>query len=164
MKVRLENSTEAFADPAIKDLSLIVPISTQSKIEQEEVDNLGKAVESGVGLGGYHGGMGDAFRDAVDYQVHVRRSVGAAPRRPSQDYVTDYTVNVKNHDDPIMKGINDFPYRSEQLLFTWTRRSKCSPQRLSPVNTRRGRRASSCRLYGSTTWQRPGVLFVPRSL
>ena len=56
-KVRVENTTKVFADPAVKDLSLIVPIYTMSKIEKEEVQNLTKAVESGVGLGGYHGGM-----------------------------------------------------------------------------------------------------------
>ena len=35
-KVRVENTTAAFADPAIHDLSLIVPIVTMSKIEKEE--------------------------------------------------------------------------------------------------------------------------------
>ena len=39
-KVCVENTTEAFADPAIADLSLIVPIFTMSKIEKEELANL----------------------------------------------------------------------------------------------------------------------------
>jgi uncharacterized protein len=114
MKVRLESSTEAFADPAIADLSLIVPIFTQSKIEPEEVDNLSKAVESGVGLGGYHGGMGDAFRDAVDYQFICGGQWVCHPGDPANDYVVDYTINITKPDDPIVKGIKDFPYRSEQ--------------------------------------------------
>ena len=67
-KVYIENTTEAFADPTIADMSLIVPIYTMSKIEKEELDNLTAAVRSGVGLAGYHGGMCDAFREAVDYQ------------------------------------------------------------------------------------------------
>jgi type 1 glutamine amidotransferase len=70
-KVYVENTTEAFADPSIKDLSLIVPIFTMSKIEKEELSMLTTAVVEGVGLAGYHGGMGDAFRDAVDYQFMV---------------------------------------------------------------------------------------------
>jgi len=114
MKVRLESSTEAFADPAIADLSLIVPIYTQSKIEEREVDNLSKAVEGGVGLGGYHGGMGDAFREAVDYQFMCGGQWVCHPGDPSNDYVVDYTVNITKPDDPIMDGIKDFPYRSEQ--------------------------------------------------
>jgi len=37
-KVYIENTTEAFADPAIRDMSLIVPIYTMSKIEKEEAE------------------------------------------------------------------------------------------------------------------------------
>ena len=43
-KVYVETTTEAFADPSIRDLSRIVPIITMSKIEKEEVQNLTKAV------------------------------------------------------------------------------------------------------------------------
>ena len=66
--VEIESTTEAFADPGIRDLSLIVPIVTMSTIEKEELDNLCAAVAGGVGLGGFHGGMGDAFRREPAYQ------------------------------------------------------------------------------------------------
>jgi uncharacterized protein len=108
-EVYVENTTEAFADPSIADLSLIVPIYTMSKIEKEELANLTKAVESGVGLGGYHGGMCDAFRDAVDYQFMCGGQWVAHPGN-----IIDYRVNITKSDDPIMQGIGDFPYRSEQ--------------------------------------------------
>ena len=108
-KVYLEHSTEAFADPQIKDLSLIVPIMTMSKIEKEEVKNLSTAVEGGVGIAGYHGGAGDAFRDSVDYQFIIGGQWVAHPGN-----IIDYTVNVTKPDDPIMEGISDFPYHSEQ--------------------------------------------------
>jgi type 1 glutamine amidotransferase len=108
-RVRLESSTAAFADPAISSLSLIVPIFTRSQIAKEEVTNLLAAVESGVGLGGFHGGMGDAFRDAVDYQFMCGGQWVAHPGN-----IIDYTVNVTRPDDPVMAGIKDFPYRSEQ--------------------------------------------------
>src|SRR5688572_1112746 len=62
-RVRIETTTAAFADPAIKKLSLIVPIYTMSKIDKAEVEMLTNAVEGGVGLAGFHGGMGDAFRE-----------------------------------------------------------------------------------------------------
>lgn len=108
--VRLENSTAAFADPAIADLSLIVPIFTMSKIEKEEVANLTKAIEGGVGLAGYHGGMGDAFRYSTDYQFMAGGQWVAHPGN-----IIDYTVEVTKPDDPIMAGIPaSFPYRSEQ--------------------------------------------------
>ena len=63
--VRTATETSAFADPSIADLSLIIPIYTMSKIAKEEVENLTKAVQNGVGLAGHHGGMSDAFRDSV---------------------------------------------------------------------------------------------------
>ena len=108
-KVYVENTTEAFADPAIKDLSLIIPIFTMSKIEKEELSNLVAAVEGGVGLAGHHGGMGDAFREAVDYQFMVGGQWVAHPGN-----IIDYRVDVTRGDDPIMAGVESFPYRSEQ--------------------------------------------------
>jgi type 1 glutamine amidotransferase len=108
-KVYVENTTEAFADPSIADMSLIVPIYTMSKIEKEELANLTKAVEGGVGLAGYHGGMCDAFREAVDYQFMTGGQWVAHPGN-----VIDYTVNITRPDDPVMQDISDFPYHSEQ--------------------------------------------------
>ena len=108
-RVRLETSTEAFADPALADLSLIVPIFTMSKIEKEQVQNLTKAVEGGVGLAGYHGGMCDAFREAVEYQFMCGGQWVAHPGN-----IIDYRVDITRPDDPIVAGIESFPYRSEQ--------------------------------------------------
>ena len=108
-KVRVETSTKAFEDPAIADLSLIVPIITMSKIEKDELANLTGAVREGVGLAGFHGGMCDAFRDAVDYQFMTGGQWVAHPGN-----VIDFRVNVAKPDDPVMAGIGDFDYRSEQ--------------------------------------------------
>jgi type 1 glutamine amidotransferase len=108
-KVWVEGSTEAFTDPALKDLSLIVPIMTMSKIEKEELANLTAAVRGGVGLAGYHGGMCDAFRESTEYQFMCGGQWVAHPGN-----VIDYSVQVTRPDDPIMAGIGDFPYRSEQ--------------------------------------------------
>lgn len=108
--VRTATETSAFADPSIRDLSLIIPIFTMSKIAKEEVENLTKAVEGGVGLAGHHGGMSDAFRDAVDYQFMVGGQWVAHPGN-----IIDYTVDVTKPEDPIMAGIPaNFPYKSEQ--------------------------------------------------
>jgi hypothetical protein len=108
-KVRVETSTKAFADPAIADLSLIVPIITMAKIEKDELANLTGAVREGVGLAGFHGGMCDAFREAVDYQFMTGGQWVAHPGN-----VIDFRVNITKPDDPVMKGIGDFDYHSEQ--------------------------------------------------
>ena len=111
---RLENTTKALADPALAKMSLVVPIFTMSTIENNEVQNLLKAIESGVGLAGYHGGMCDAFRNSPEYQFMCGGQYVAHPGDESKDYYVDYTVNVTKPSDPIMQGIKDFPYRSEQ--------------------------------------------------
>jgi type 1 glutamine amidotransferase len=109
-KTYLENTTEAFADPGIAEMSVIVPIFTMSKIEKEELDTLNRAVQGGVGLAGYHGGMGDAFREAVEYQFMVGGQWVAHPGN-----VIDYTVEITKPEDPITAGLpRRFPYRSEQ--------------------------------------------------
>jgi uncharacterized protein len=108
--VRVETDIAVFGDPAIHDLSLIVPIFTMSKLEREHAQNFAKAVEGGVGVGGHHGGMSDAFRESVDYQFVIGGQWVAHPGN-----IIDYTVDVTKPDDPIMAGIpGSFPYHSEQ--------------------------------------------------
>jgi type 1 glutamine amidotransferase len=107
--VRIETTTQAFADPALSELSLIVPIFTMSRIEKAEAANLTAAVRGGVGLAGYHGGMCDAFRESVDYQFMCGGQWVAHPGN-----VIDFHVDVAKADDPVMAGIGGFDYRSEQ--------------------------------------------------
>ena len=108
-RVHLDNTTAAFAMPALTNMSLVVPIVTMAKIEKSEVENLTKAVRGGVGLAGFHGGMCDAFRDAVEYQFMCGGQWVAHPGN-----IIDYRVNIVRRDDPVMQGIEDFDYRSEQ--------------------------------------------------
>lgn len=107
--VDIATSTAAFADPAIHDLSLIVPIFTMAAITAQEATNLCAAVEGGVGIAGFHGGMCDAFRDSVDYQFMTGGQWVAHPGD-----IIDFHVNVVDPGDPVMAGITDFPFRSEQ--------------------------------------------------
>ncbi|HTP72742.1 MAG TPA: ThuA domain-containing protein [Burkholderiaceae bacterium] len=108
-EVRIENSTAAFADPAIRDLSLIIPVITMSKIEKDQCAMLTGAVRDGVGLAGFHGCMCDSFRDAVEYQFMTGGQWVAHPGN-----IIDFRVNVSDRDDPVMQGIDDFDFRSEQ--------------------------------------------------
>jgi type 1 glutamine amidotransferase len=108
--VRVESDMAVFGDPAIHDLSLIVPICTMSKLATEHARNFASAVEGGVGVGGHHGGMSDAFREAVEYQFVIGGQWVAHPGD-----IIDYTVDVAKPDDPIMQGLPaSFPYHSEQ--------------------------------------------------
>ncbi len=107
--VHVKAGSQAFADPRLSDLSLIVPIITQSEIEQAALENLVAAVESGVGLAGFHGGMGDSFRTAIEYQFMVGGQWVAHPGN-----IIDYRVDITRPDDPVMAGLANFDYRSEQ--------------------------------------------------
>lgn len=90
-------------------LDLVVPIWTMGTIERAQEQGLLEAIKSGVGLGGWHGGMGDSFRNNVDYQWMVGGQWVAHPGN-----VIDYEVNIINHADPITAGLNDFKMHSEQ--------------------------------------------------
>lgn len=108
-EVRLADSTAAFTDPALPAMDLVVPIVTMASIGKDEVDALCDAVEAGAGLAGFHGQMGDSFRNEVRYQFMVGGQWVAHPGN-----IIDYTVRITRPEDPVMQGIGDFPYRSEQ--------------------------------------------------
>ena len=107
--VRVETSTTAYADPAIHNLNLIVPMITMSEIGKEEVENLCAAVKSGVGMGGFHGTMCDSFRKETEYQFMTGGQWVSHPGN-----IIDYRVNITKPNDPLVKGIGDFDYHSEQ--------------------------------------------------
>ena len=107
--VVVESTTEAFADPKLKAFDLIVPIVTMSIIEQEELSNLIDVVRAGTGLAGFHGTMCDSFRNEPRYQFMTGGQWVAHPGD-----IIDYTIEITKPDDPIMQGIENFTYRSEQ--------------------------------------------------
>jgi uncharacterized protein len=108
--VDVSASLDAFADgEALKRLSLIVPIWTMGTIGSEQLQGLVEAVKSGVGLAGFHGGMGDAFRAATDFQWMVGGQFVAHP-----DDVKDYEVTIVDRESPITRGLADFRITSEQ--------------------------------------------------
>ena len=108
-QVRMATGTAAFADPDLRSLDLIVPIVTMAKIEKAEAVALSDAVRAGVGMAGFHGGMCDAFRESTEYQFITGGQWVAHPGG-----IIDFRVNVRRPDDPVMQGIDDFDFRSEQ--------------------------------------------------
>ncbi|MEM8858687.1 MAG: ThuA domain-containing protein [Chloroflexota bacterium] len=93
----------------MQSLNLIVPIWTMSEISQDQVGGLLDAIHSGVGVAGWHGGMGDSFRNDVNYQFMVGGQWVAHPGD-----IIDYTVNITDNNDPITAGLSDFQMKSEQ--------------------------------------------------
>jgi len=108
--VTVSTTLDTYLDTAFMGaLDLIVPIWTMSAITKEQLAGLLGAVRAGVGIAGWHGGMGDSFRDAVDYQFMVG---GQWVTHPGN--IIDYRVQITNHADPITQGLSDFAMHSEQ--------------------------------------------------
>ena len=107
--VRLSDTTHSFADPDLPGRDLIVPMITMSTIDKPELDGLTAAVRAGTGLAGCHGMMCDAFRNEPEYQFMTGGQWVSHPGN-----IIDYRVNITAPDNPIMAGIADFDYRSEQ--------------------------------------------------
>ena len=113
-EVTISDTLESLADAErLASLDLIIPVWTMGTIEQHQLQPLLEAVrEEGVGIGGVHGGMGDAFRTATEYQFMVG---GQWVAHPGGGGVT-YTVQIGPTPSPITAGLGDFEVTSEQYL------------------------------------------------
>jgi type 1 glutamine amidotransferase len=108
--VEIFDTLDVYLDQTkLSSLDLIVPVWTMGTITNEQEKGLLEAVKSGVGIAGWHGGMGDSFRNNVNYQFMVGGQWVAHPGG-----VIDYRVNIVKHEDPIVAGLADFDMRSEQ--------------------------------------------------
>jgi len=109
--VDVADTLDAFLDTdRLARLDLIVPIWTMGTITSEQLRPLLAAVKSGVGIGGVHGGMCDAFRQQTEYQFMcggqwVSHPGGAQAR---------YRVRIGPTPSPITAGLHDFFVTSEQ--------------------------------------------------
>ena len=108
--VEISDTLDAYLDTEkMHGYDLISQVWTMGTIEPEQEMGLLDAIESGVGYAGWHGGMGDSFRNSVTYQFMVGGQWVAHPGN-----IIDYRVNITNHEDPITAGLNDFEMHSEQ--------------------------------------------------
>jgi type 1 glutamine amidotransferase len=107
LRVEIATSLDVLTAERLGGLSLIVPIWTMGSISHERLTDLLEAVCNGVGVAGFHGGMGDAFRESTDYQFMVGGQFVAHP-----DGIKDYVVNIV--EDPLTEGLSDFRVHSEQ--------------------------------------------------
>ena len=110
LDVTLSDTLDPLADgEELRGFDLVVPIWSMGELTPEQERGLTRAVQSGVGLAGWHGGMGDAFRKSTAYQFMVGGQFVAHPGD-----IRDYRVDIARAEHPIVAGIEDFAVRSEQ--------------------------------------------------
>lgn len=108
--VTIREGVEAYED---KDLlmsqNLISNNVTMGSLSNIQTNNLLEAVESGIGFAGWHGGMCDAFRDNMNYHFLTGGQFLSHPGN-----IREYEVKIVNNRDPILVGLSDFKFESEQ--------------------------------------------------
>ena len=108
-EVAISETMDAYKDADLMgELSLVVPCWTMGEIEGEQAKGLMDAVQGGVGLAGWHGGMGDSFRNHCGYQFMVGGQFVGHP-----DGIKDYVVDIAG-EDAITQGLGSFKMHSEQ--------------------------------------------------
>ena len=109
--VEIANTLEPLTDEDfLAEQDLIIPNWTMSQISNEQCMGLLKAVRDGSGCAGWHGGMGDSFRNNTEYQFMVGGQFICHPGG-----VIDYEVQPVS-DDPIVSGVSHFQMHSEQYF------------------------------------------------
>ena len=147
---------------------LIIPNWTMGTLEKEQVAGLQKATEKGVGIAGFHGGMGDAFRGNVNYQFITGVQFVAHP-----DNVKWWRVEFGISDDPIVAGLEPFDIESEQYYvlvdpnFEWLAESTFHSEnfpwvegRKMPVTVKKTHQNS--RIFYCTLGHHPSEFEIPQ--
>ena len=89
-KVIESQTLDSYLDEDLmSSVDLIIQAWTMGKITKEQEKGLLNAVKNGVGLAGWHGGLGDSFRDNTEYQFMVGGQWVAHPGG-----VIDYSVQI----------------------------------------------------------------------
>ena len=109
-EVLVYDNLDPYTDTTIMNhVDLIIQQWTMGTITRQQERGLLNAVRRGVGLAGWHGGTGDAFRQNVEFQYMVGGQWVAPPGG-----VIDYRVNIIDQEDPVTAGLTDFAMHSEQ--------------------------------------------------
>ncbi len=108
--VTVSDTLEAYEDNRLmSSLDLVVQVWTMGQISGDQEKGLVNAVRNGCGIAGWHGGLGDSFRNNVEYQFMIGGQWVSHPGG-----IIDYRVNIIDSDDYVTSGLRDFDMNSEQ--------------------------------------------------
>ena len=86
---------------------LIIQSVTMGELDGKQEENLTKAVRSGVGIAGTHGGLGDSFRNNTSYQFMIGGQFVSHPGNKVK-----FEVEILK--DELTIGVNNFEVETEQ--------------------------------------------------
>jgi len=111
--VKVFDTLSVYTDEKLMaETDLIIQVWTMGKLTKEQFRGLEKAVMNGTGLSGWHGGMGDAFRDNLRYQFMVG---GQFVSHPGGNI--DHSIRIIDQTDPITKGLKDFELKKTEQYY-----------------------------------------------
>tara|TARA_B100001063_G_C16604596_1_gene472572 strand:- start:70 stop:783 length:714 start_codon:yes stop_codon:yes gene_type:complete len=105
---QINNSLNAYNNfEELIKYDLIIQSVTLGQISENQEANLVKAVRSGVGIAGAHGGLADSFRNNTNYQFMIG---GQFVKHPGDK--VKFKINML--DDELTEGLDDFEIFTEQ--------------------------------------------------
>lgn len=105
--VSTADSLDAYLDD-LSGVDLIVQCWTMGEITAAQLEGLRSTIAAGTGLGGWHGGIVDSFRDKLEYHLLTGGQFVHHPK----DFVRYSVQPVSEH--PIVAGLGTFEVHSEQ--------------------------------------------------
>jgi len=113
-EVDIVDRLEVLADTDhLRTYDLIVPVWTMGVLTPAQENGLCDAVAAGAGLAGWHGTMGDAFRQNTRYQFMTGGQFVAHPG----DLRPAYTVHIVDREHPITRGLEDFTLHNTEQYY-----------------------------------------------
>lgn len=122
--VAIEDNPDVYADAErMAAADLIVQSVTMSEISADALTGLRRAVATGAGLAGWHGGIADSYRGSSDYLQLIGGQFATHPSKhpdevrgdESDNYLT-YCVEMTDlgREHEITRGLEDFSLHTEQ--------------------------------------------------
>ena len=111
--VKVFDTLSVYTDEKLMaETDLIIQIWTMGKITEKQFEGLEKAIMNGTGFAGWHGGLGDAFRDNLKYQFIVG---GQFLFHPGGHI--DHSIKIIDKSDPITQGLKDFNLKKTEQYY-----------------------------------------------
>ena len=111
--VKIYNKLSVYTNEKLmSETDLIIQTWTLGKITKKQFEGLQNAVMNGTGLAGWHGGLGDAFRDNLKFQFMVGGQFLSHPGGQ-----IDHSIKIIDNNDPITNGLEDFDLKKTEQYY-----------------------------------------------